>query len=208
MVAGWRQRLVVVLAVAGAAAALLPGLGATPLVDWDESIYASVGRAVHEGSALHLEWNGDPYDRKPPLLFWAIAASYRLLGVSELATRLPSALAGIATVALVAGVVARRAGSVAALLSTSFLLGSTLFLERGGRRACTDALLVLFSVYAMAKATEPRRTRRDVGLAGVAVGLAILSKGAAGALVPLALLVSAPLDAARRRLALAVGGVG
>ena len=65
--------------------------------------------------------------------------------------------------------VSRRAGTLAALLSCSFLLGSTLFLERGGRRACTDALLLLFSMIAMAKATERHATRRDVTLSGVAV---------------------------------------
>jgi 4-amino-4-deoxy-L-arabinose transferase-like glycosyltransferase len=202
------QAAAVLVAVVAAASVLLPGLGATSLVDWDESIYAAVARAVHEGSTVHLEWNGDPYDRKPPLLFWLIAASYRVLGVSELATRLPSALAGVATVAVVALVVARRAGVLAALLGTSFLLGSTLFVERGGRRACTDALLLLFSVVAMALATAPRAARRNTLLAGVAVGLAILSKGAAGMVVPAALLVGSPFDTSRRRLALRIAALG
>ena len=202
------RALGVLLVVLAAGSLFLPGLGATPLVDWDESIYAAVGRAVHDGSALRLEWNGAAYDRKPPLLFWAIAASYELLGVSELATRLPSALAGIATVAIVALAVSRRAGILAGLLSSSCLLGSALFLERGGRRACTDALLILFSVFALWRATAATTTRRNVVQAGIAVGLAILSKGAAGILAPAALLLAAPLDAARRRVAFEVAVIG
>lgn len=206
-----RQRLTrstgIAVAVVAAALALLPELGTTPLVDWDESIYAAVGRAVHDGSALRLEWNGDAYDRKPPLLFWAIAASYELFGVSEMSTRLPSALAGVATVAVVAIAVSRRAGTLAALLSTAFLLGSTLFLERGGRRACTDALLILFTTFALWRATEDDEHRSPLQ-AGIAVGLAILSKGVAGVLAPVALLLSAPLDPARRKIAVQVGMIG
>lgn len=198
----------VLVAVLVAALAILPGLGATPLVDWDESIYASVARAVLDGSAWQLEWNGEPYHRKPPLLFWAIAATYDLLGVSELSTRLPSALAGIATVGVVATAVAQRAGALAALSSTAFLLGSTLFLERGGRRACTDALLILFTTVALWQATGIPATRRRVVLAGIAVGLAILSKGVGGILAPAALLLSAPLDPARRRLAAELSVIG
>jgi len=204
-----RRRLVVVtVAVLAAAAALLPGLGATPLVDWDESIYAAVSRAVLDGSAWQLEWNGNAYDRKPPLLFWAIAASYEVLGVSELSTRLPSALAGIGTVAVIAGAVAHRAGALPAFACTAFLLGSSLFLERGGRRACTDALLILFSTIALWQATAPKPDRRRVIVAGVAVGLALLSKGVAGVLAPAALLLAAPLDAGRRRLVAQVSSIG
>lgn len=194
----------IVLATLAAALALLPGLGTTPLVDWDESIYADVGRAVLGGSPWQLEFNGDPYHRKPPLLFWAIAAAYEAFGVNELSTRLPSALAGVATVAVVATAVGRRSGPLAALLGTAFLLGSTLFLERGGRRACTDALLILFSTIALWQATGGPRTRARTITAGVAVGLAVLSKGAAGIVAPVALLLAAPRDAERRRL---VGGM-
>jgi len=198
---------VVAIAAVAAALALLPGLGATPLVDWDESIYAAVGRAVLDGSAWQLEWNGDAYHRKPPLLFWAIAGSYELLGVSELSTRLPSALAGVATVAVVAAAVSQRAGALPALLCTAFLLGSTLFLERGGRRACTDALVILFSTVALWQATAGPPTRRRAVVAGIAVGLAILSKGVLGLLAPAALLLSAPLDRGRWRLVAGMSGV-
>jgi len=194
--------------VLASAVVLLPGLGTTPLVDWDESIYAAVGRGVLDGSALRLEWNGDPYHRKPPLLFWAIAASYELLGVNEFATRLPSALAGVATCAVVALAVARRAGAAAALLSTALLLGSTLFVERGGRRACTDALLILFTTVALWRATETSGTRSNAVQAGIAVGLAILSKGVAGILAPAALFLAAPFAASQRRRALEIAAVG
>jgi 4-amino-4-deoxy-L-arabinose transferase-like glycosyltransferase len=203
-----RARRAGAIAAVAAAIVLLPGLGATPLVDWDEGIYAQVGRSVLADGPLRLSWNGDPYHRKPPLLFWSIAASYGVFGVNEAAARLPSALAGIGTAAVVAAVVARRAGIWAALGSVLCLLGSALFVERGGRRACTDALVIFFSVLALWRATVRGNTRARRRTASIAVGLAVLSKGFVGLIAPGALLLSARRDPQRRRDAAAIGTLG
>ena len=53
-------------------------------------------------------FNHLPYLDKPVLLFWAIAAAFRTLGVTEFAARLPSALGAIATVALTFAMQMRR----------------------------------------------------------------------------------------------------
>src|SRR5207237_979756 len=45
--------------------------------------------------------DGIPRLQKPPLLYWLIIASYKILGVNEAAARLPVALAVVATVALI-----------------------------------------------------------------------------------------------------------
>ena len=203
-------RRVALIAACVAALLILPGLGQTPLVDWDESIYAAVSLGVLQNGPFRLEWNGERYDRKPPLLFWAMALSYRFLGVGEAAARVPSALAGVATVGLAAWVAARRAGLLAGLAAPALLLGSELFLERGGRRACTDALVIAFTVLALAFAqSDARRGRHLVG-AGGAVGLAILSKGVVGLLAPFALWLAgvAGRDREQRRSALTIGTIG
>jgi 4-amino-4-deoxy-L-arabinose transferase-like glycosyltransferase len=198
------------IAVFAAALSILPGLGQTPLVDWDESIYAAVSLGVLHDGPFRLQWNGAPYARKPPLLFWAMATSYALLGVDEGAARVPSALAGIATVGLTAWATARRAGLLGGLAASAFLLGSELFLERGGRRACTDALVIAFTVGALALSQSGlKRDRRLLG-AGLLVGFAILSKGVLGLLAPAALFLAgvADRDRGQRRMALAIGSVG
>src|SRR3974377_2174686 len=64
-------RRVALIAACVAALLILPGLGQTPLVDWDESIYAAVSLGVLQNGPFRLQWNGAPYNRKPPLLFWA-----------------------------------------------------------------------------------------------------------------------------------------
>jgi 4-amino-4-deoxy-L-arabinose transferase-like glycosyltransferase len=203
-------RRAALIAVFVAALLILPGLGQTPLVDWDESIYAAVSLGVLRNGPFRLQWNGAPYDRKPPLLFWAMASSYGLLGVGEAAARVPSALAGIATVGLAAWATARRAGFLAGLAAPAFLLGSELFIERGGRRACTDALVIAFTVGAIACSQSDLRRDRRLWGAGLLVGLAILSKGAMGLLAPAALFLAGVGDGDRgqRRIGLAIGSVG
>ena len=203
-------RRAALIAACVAALLILPGLGQTPLVDWDESIYAAVSLGVLNHGPFQLEWNGERYDRKPPLLFWLMAASYRFLGVGEAAARVPSALAGVATVGLAAWVAARRAGLLAGLAAPAFILGSELFLERGGRRACTDALVIVFTIWALMRAqSDTRRLRYLLGTGGV-VGLAILSKGMMGLLAPVALWLAgtASCDRRQRESALWIGGIG
>jgi 4-amino-4-deoxy-L-arabinose transferase-like glycosyltransferase len=203
-------RRVALIAACVAALLILPGLGETPLVDWDESIYAAVSLGVLQNGPFQLEWNGERYDRKPPLLFWAMALAYRYLGVGEAAARIPSALAGVGTVSLAAWVAARRGGLLAGLAAPAFLLGSELFLERGGRRACTDAFVIAFTMWSLALAqSEPRRLRNLAG-ASWGVALAILSKSLMGLLAPAALWVAGVVrrDRDQRRRALAIGALG
>ncbi|HTD27052.1 MAG TPA: glycosyltransferase, partial [Candidatus Elarobacter sp.] len=72
-------------------------LGRWPLIEPDEGRNAEVARemlALGQWSVPHL--NGLPYLDKPVLLFWMIAGAFRVLGVSELAARLPSVLGALA----------------------------------------------------------------------------------------------------------------
>jgi len=165
-------------------AIFLPSLSGAPLLDWDEATYAEV---AHEANASHdfadFTWNGAPYVKKPPLLFWATAASFRALGESEFSARLPCALFALGTMLVLyfSGLWAagRLVGTVAALIP----LGFYFFVARGGRECATDAPLIFFSSLAMYVTLKARANRWWTCIAGAAVGLAILSKGAAG-LIP------------------------
>jgi 4-amino-4-deoxy-L-arabinose transferase-like glycosyltransferase len=116
-------RLPGMLVLLGALLLYLPGLGATDLWAPDEPRTAQVAEEVRAGAGhrvlLHL--NGEPYTQKPPLYFW-LAALAGTAGdrVSAQAARLPSALAGVASVALTlalgASLLGRRTGVVAAAL--------------------------------------------------------------------------------------------
>jgi 4-amino-4-deoxy-L-arabinose transferase-like glycosyltransferase len=131
-----------VLGLAALAAVLLFWrLGATTLEGWDEGIYAEVAREmVARGDWLTPSWNFQPWFEKPPLLMWAVAAGYRLGGVSEFWSRAPSALAGIALVILTFATARRLSGPRAAILSALILLSSYLFLFLA-RHAMADVLV-------------------------------------------------------------------
>lgn len=76
------------------AAIYLPGLGGMELKG-EEGRRILPARTMMRTGDYVLPWSeGKPYHRKPPLVNWSIAASFRALGgESEFAARLPSALA-------------------------------------------------------------------------------------------------------------------
>ena len=102
------------LAYAGAAVGLwlyLGGLTRLPLQRGNEPMYAAPPIWMLEtGDYLVPHYEGGPFLQKPPLTWWILAASYKLLGVSVFAARLPSAIAALATVLLVGRWVKRRSG--------------------------------------------------------------------------------------------------
>lgn len=165
--------------------ALTAGISEAPLVDWDEATYAQVvHEAVSNHSYLNFTWNGEAYLKKPPALFWMMAASFNAFGESEWSARLPSVVMGIGTLLLIylsaAAVAGRLAGTFAALIPLTFYF----YIARGGRECATDAPLVFFSTLAIYALACARTGRLWTAIVGVACGCAILSKGLAG-LIPL-----------------------
>ena len=182
----FRLPLELVLVAALGLLALTVNIGQPPLVDWDEATYAQVAHeALASGHLLDLSWNGAPYVKKPPLLFWMVTASFRALGENEVSARLPSVIAGVGTLILIYLLAVPVIGRLGALLASVLPLGFYFFIARGGRECATDAPLIFFSTLAIYAVSRARDRRSWLLLSGVACGLAILSKGLAGVL-PLA----------------------
>lgn len=176
---------ILALAILGVVA-LAAGISEAPLVDWDEATYAEVAHeAVSNRSYLDFTWNGEAYLKKPPALFWMMAASFKAFGEAEWSARLPSVVMGIGTLLLIylsaAAVAGRLAGIFAALIPLTFYF----FISRGGRECATDAPLVFFSTLAIYALGRIGTSLRWSAIVGVACGCAILSKGLAG-IIPLA----------------------
>ena len=172
---------------------LAKGIDETPLIDWDEATYAEVAHeAVANHSYVDFTWNGQSYLRKPPLLFWTLAASFKAFGESEFSARLPSVLMGIGTLLLMYSIVAANFGRLAGLIAGTIPLGFYFFVARGGRECATDAPLIFFSTLAIFALDRARSYRRWTAVVGAACGLALLSKGAAG-LIPLSVALLALL---------------
>src|SRR5262245_52344084 len=94
---GWA----ILVSIAGAIL-LLPWLGHQDIVSADEGQRAYPPQEMLQtGDWLVPRLNGEEYLKKPPLLYWHIAAAYRLFGKNEFTARLSSALSGIALAVLV-----------------------------------------------------------------------------------------------------------
>jgi 4-amino-4-deoxy-L-arabinose transferase-like glycosyltransferase len=88
--------------------------------------------------------NGSPRFEKPPLAYWTIAASYKILGVSVFASRVPFLLASCGTLFLTFRLARKLTGNAeTALLAAIVLLSHPQFFLCSVR-SIPDALLVFF----------------------------------------------------------------
>jgi len=177
-----------VLLLGALTAPIFVQLGRWPLVDPDEGRNAEVAREMlAAGRWIVPHFNGLPFLDKPPLLFWTIAAAFRVLGTSELAARLPSALSGVAMVLLTlalgrALLDGRRGLWAAVVVATSPLV---LIFSRLVIFDMTFTALVTLALYALVRARLSGLPGRWLALAGLAMGLAVLTKGPVGIVLPL-----------------------
>lgn len=166
-------------------------LGASPLFDVDEGAFAQASREMLDsGDWGHTTLNGvDRFD-KPILVYWLQAASLWLLGPSEFAARLPSALSLLAATAGVAWFSSKRWGRQTAL-RTAFMLGSTLGLLLIGRASTADGLLNALLIGTGLLLWDHLESGRRSSLRGAyaLAALALLTKGPIGILIPGATLV-------------------
>ena len=156
----------------------------------DEPEIAEVAKAMYEsGDWIAPRRMGRIWVDYPPMLYWAGAASSHALGgVSELALRLPNALAAIALVALVCVAGSRWFGARAGLWA-GFTLLTFQQLAYQAVSYRPDVFFALFIaagllVYASGAGAggPPRAGLRVLGF--VLLGLAMLSKGPLGLLLP------------------------
>ncbi|MEW6659534.1 MAG: glycosyltransferase family 39 protein [Thermodesulfobacteriota bacterium] len=119
-------------------------LGVPGLMDPDEGRYAEIAREM----LLLKDWliphlNLLPYLEKPPLVYWLTALSFQVLGFSESAARLPSALCALGGIFLAYGLGQAFWGPAAGLLSALVLATCGGYVAMG-RLLTLDMALSLF----------------------------------------------------------------
>ena len=202
--------LLALLAVMGLRLAVL---GWPAVSDTTESRYATIAMRMAETGdwvtpRAYFDGRLVPFLGKPPLQFWLTAGSFRLLGVSEWAARLPGYLAGIAMVAVTFAFTRRFWGRVAAAAAAVALASSLLFFGLAGTvtlditlAASSAAAMATFAFFASAREARPRRWW-GIALAG-ALALGMLAKGPIA--IALAALSVLPWIALNRRWDLLAG---
>ena len=156
----------------------------------DEGRYSAVAlEMLRTGDWLHPQLNdAHPHYTKPPVTYWALAASFGVFGQNEWAARLPNALAYAATAAG-AFVLARR------LVPGKELLAAIVYATSAGpfiaaNVVSTDTVLACWETWAVAgfavawTAKGERGRQGGLLLMGVMFGLAFATKGPPG-LLPL-----------------------
>lgn len=162
---------------------------------WGNAFYtAAVQSGLHDGEAFLFgssDWGNSISVDKPPLSLWLIGLSVRVFGLNSWGILVPQALMGVATTALLYGVVRRRARAISAL-ATAGAYATTPVVVLLSRYNNPDPLLILLmvlSLEATLRALELRRTWM-FAVAGLLLGLGFLTKQFQVLLVAPALLLA------------------
>ena len=171
-------------------------LGWRDLVPTDEGRYAEIPREmVVNGDWVTPRLDGFKYFEKPPLQYWATAATYKVFGFGEWQARFWTGLTGLLTVLFTgfagARLFGRRSGVFAAGVLASSLywnaMGHINTLDMGTAATLAGSLLA----FLMAQRPDATRTQTRwwMWACWALMGLAVLSKGLIGVLLPGAVLV-------------------
>jgi 4-amino-4-deoxy-L-arabinose transferase-like glycosyltransferase len=169
-----------------AAFSFIPWLGRLHLFDWDEINFVEGAREMLvTGNYRDVQIGFQAFAEKPPLFMWVQALSMRVFGVGEFAARLPNAIVGIITLVgvylLGRQLVDRRFGLWWALAFGGSLLPNLYF-----RSGIIDPLfnLLIFAGIVALFAFERSGQWILLIVAGISIGLAVLTKGPVGLLLP------------------------
>lgn len=173
----------------GAAVVFIPFIGNCNLFDWDEVNFAECAREMLvTGNYSQVQIAYQPFWEKPPLFIWMQAGSMKLFGVSEFSARFPNAVCGVLTLLSVfligKHLHSKKLGWLWALMMASALLPHFYF--KSGIIDPWFNLFILVSLY-LSFVFISKREGKKISialLAGLTLGLAVLTKG------PVALLVA------------------
>ncbi len=166
------------------------GIFHPPLLDDVDTMHAEAAREMvirHDWVTLYI--NGVRYLEKPPLPYWAVAASFKIFGVSDWSTRLPLTLGVLAVLLAVYGL-GRRAygerGGLYASVALATMIGPYIFT----RFQIPDVIVSLWltlGFYFFLRAMEEEEPSR-VACWGFAASCAlnVLTKGLIGLVFPFA----------------------
>ncbi len=191
-----RGRLQLYIVIAGALL-FIPGLGSVHLFDWDEINFAGIAREmIVTGDWLRPLIGLEAFHEKPPLFMWMQALGMKVFGVGEFAARLPNALCGILTLLVVFRIGDQLRGKAFGMLWALTYLGSILphLYFRSGIIDPWFNLFIFLGLHAIITlvqrdpdrplGTLNARSDKYAWLAGLFLGLAVLTKGPVGVLIP------------------------
>jgi 4-amino-4-deoxy-L-arabinose transferase-like glycosyltransferase len=156
----WRSFFLVTL-VWGAI--YLPRLGSLELKSEEGRRVLPAVTMLQTGNYIVPQVGSEPYLRKPPLVNWLVAGSFKMFGArNEWAARLPSALCVLVAALAFAGIARRSLGPNGALAAAMIWLTNFGLLEKG-RMIEIEALYVSLTALAFICWLAGGKNRRGVG---------------------------------------------
>lgn len=170
----------------------IPFLGHVHLFDWDEINFAEAAREmIVTGHYSRVQIDFQPFWEKPPFFIWMQAISMHLFGVNEFAARFPNAVVGIVTILLLLAIgkklVNEKFGTWWALLYAASWLPHFYF--KSGIIDPSFNLFIFLAIYFVFRIPYSSRSLQQAILAGIFLGLAVLTKGPVAILVSVLVLV-------------------
>ncbi|MBX3164714.1 MAG: glycosyltransferase family 39 protein [Bacteroidetes bacterium] len=167
----------------------VPFIGNCPLFDWDEVNFAECAREmVISGNYKTVQLNYRPFWEKPPFFIWLQAASMNIFGVNEFAARFPNAVCSIVSL-ISMFVIGKKFHSQTFGLVWSFLYAATLLPHLYFKSGLIDPwfnLFIFLSVFHLIQLLNNPNGKKEIRhslLAGLFLGLAVLTKGPAALVI-------------------------
>lgn len=163
-------------------------LGSYPLTDPDEPFYGQAAKEMARGEGWltpHYLQPGQtspqPWFDKPPMYYWLSAGCAKVLGPTELACRLPSAILVLALILILYALVKHDFGKRTAVLSAVIFATCihAIVLARAAVTDVTFATFLLGAIYAYRRWFDAEGKGRYgwMALCGAMTGLGMLAKG-------------------------------
>ncbi len=170
------------------------------LPGYDDAYYARKAFEVAQsGEWLALPFNGAPTFDNPPFGIWAQALTFKLVGASDAAARLPTGLFGVLLILLAFEWGKNLFGERwTAFILAALILCNPLFLKYL-RRSMLDVGLMFWSLAGIYLAQSKPLSRSMQVISGASFGLAYLTKSILGLTAPIALIIGWGLAGAECR---------
>jgi 4-amino-4-deoxy-L-arabinose transferase-like glycosyltransferase len=169
----------------------ITGISSFSLFPPDEPKYAYASyKMLESGDFITPVFNDEPRFDKPPLIYWLIAFSYRLFGVSDWAARVPSIISMLGVLIFIYLFCRKEFDRKTGILAT-LVFSSIFHVWIMARAVAPEAALVLFEVIALycfyKGIREPNKI--PIYLGYLFLSLAFLTKGPVGFIIPLGIVV-------------------
>jgi 4-amino-4-deoxy-L-arabinose transferase-like glycosyltransferase len=164
-----------------------PFLGNVHLFDWDEINFAESAREMLlTGNYSRVQIDFKPFWEKPPLFFWMQAAAMHVFGINEFAARFPNAFIGLITLLVLFFVGKKLKDANFGLIWALAYLGAFtphLYFKSGIIDPTFNLCIFLGIYFTFVAKIKPSKSMPNILLAGIFIGLSILTKGPVGGLI-------------------------